>query len=38
MISEINTRKKEGNTILNKNKFRFKLASNDNLYIYFGLQ
>ena len=38
MISEIDTRNKEGLYIVNKNKFRFKYASNDNLYIYFGLQ
>ena len=38
MISEIDTRNKEGDFIFNKNKFRFKYASNDNLYIYFGLQ
>ena len=38
MISKIDTRNKEGNYIVNKNKFRFKYASNDNLYIYFGLQ
>jgi len=38
MISEIDTRNKEGDFIFNKNKFRFKYASNDNLFIYFGLQ
>ena len=38
MISDIDTRNKEGNFIVNKKKFRFKYASNDNLYIYFGLQ
>lgn len=38
MISEIDIRNKEGNVIINKKKFRFKYASNDNLYIYFGLQ
>ena len=38
MISKIDTRNKGGNYIVNKNKFRFKYASNDNLYIYFGLQ
>tara|TARA_X000000950_G_scaffold21088_1_gene22706 strand:- start:3358 stop:3867 length:510 start_codon:yes stop_codon:yes gene_type:complete len=38
MLSKIDIRNKEGNTILNKNKFRVKNASNDNLYIYFGLQ
>ena len=38
MVSEIDTSSKEGNSILNKNKFRFKYASNDNIYIYFGLQ
>ena len=38
MISKIDTKNKDGNTLLNKNKFRFKHASNNNLYIYFGLQ
>ena len=38
MTSKIDIRNKEGNVILNKKKFRFKRASNDNLYIYFGLQ
>ena len=38
MISEIDIRNKEDSSILNKNKFRFKHARNDNLYIYFGLQ
>ena len=38
MISKIDLRNKEGNLIVNKKKFRFKQASNDNLYIYFGLQ
>ena len=38
MISEIDIRNKEGNFIVNKKKFRFKHASNDNLSIYFGLQ
>ena len=38
MKSEIDIRNKEGNSIVNKKKFRFKYASNDNLSIYFGLQ
>ena len=38
MISKIDIRNKEGNLIVNKNKFRFKYASSDNLSIYFGLQ
>ena len=38
MTSKIDIRNKEGNVIINKKKFRFKYASNDNLYIYFGLQ
>ena len=38
MISKIDLRNKEGNLIVNKKKFRFKHASNDNLSIYFGLQ
>ena len=36
--STIDIRNKEGNSIVSKKKFRFKRASNDNLYIYFGLQ
>ena len=38
MKSKIDIRNKEGNSIVNKKKFRFKYASNDNLSIYFGLQ
>ena len=38
MTSIIDIRNKEGNAIVNKKKFRFKRESNDNLYIYFGLQ
>ena len=38
MIYEIDIRNKEGNVIVNKKKIRFKRTSNDNLYIYFGLQ
>ena len=38
MISKIDLRNKEGNLIVNKKKFRFKHANNDNLSIYFGLQ
>ena len=38
MASNIDLRNKEGNLIVNKKKFRFKHASNDNLSIYFGLQ
>ena len=38
MSSKIDLRDKEGNLIVNKKKFSFKHASNDNLYIYFGLQ
>ena len=38
MISKIDLRNKEGNLIVNKKKFRFKHAKNDNLSIYFGLQ
>ena len=38
MLSKIEVRNKEGNSIVNKKKFRFKYANNDNLSIYFGLQ
>ena len=38
MTSRIDIRNKEDNSIVNKKKFRFKHESNDNLYIYFGLQ
>ena len=38
MISKIDIRNKEDNLIVNKKKFRFKYANNDNLSIYFGLQ
>ena len=38
MISKIDIRNKEDNLIVNKKKFRFKHANNDNLSIYFGLQ
>ena len=38
MVSKIDLRNKEGNLIVNKKKFRFKHANNDNLSIYFGLQ
>ena len=38
MLSKIEARNKEGNSIVNKKKFRFKYANNDNLSIYFGLQ
>ena len=38
MTSNIDLSNKEGNLLVNKKKFRFKYASNDNLYIYFGLQ
>ena len=38
MISKIDLRNKEDNLIVNRNKFRFKHASNDNFSIYFGLQ
>ena len=38
MTSKINLKNKEDNLIINKKKFRFKHASSDNLYIYFGLQ
>ena len=38
MTSEIEISNKEDNLIVNKKKFRFKHANNDNLSIYFGLQ
>ena len=38
MISNIEISNKEDNLIVNKKKIRFKHASNDNLFIYFGLQ
>ena len=38
MTSKIDIRNKEDNLIVNKKKFRFKHANNDNLSIYFGLQ
>ena len=38
MASKIDIGNKEDNLIVNKNKFRFKHANNDNLSIYFGLQ
>ena len=38
MISKIDLKNKEDSLIVNKNKFRFKHESNDNLSIYFGLQ
>ena len=38
MKSKIDIRNKEDGLIVNKKKFRFKHASNDNLSIYFGLQ
>ena len=38
MTSKIYLRNKEGNFVINKKKFRFKYANNDNLSIYFGLQ
>jgi len=38
MISKIKISNKEDNLIVNKKKIRFKYASNDNLFIYFGLQ
>ena len=38
MTSKIDIRNKEDTLIINKKKFRFKHASNDNLSIYFGLQ
>ena len=38
MISKIEISNKEDNLIVNKKKIRFKYASNDNLFIYFGLQ
>ncbi len=38
MTSKIDIKNKEDNLILNKKKFRFKHANNDNLSIYFGLQ
>ena len=38
MTSKIDIRNQEDNLIVNKKKFRFKHANNDNLSIYFGLQ
>ena len=38
MTSKIDINNKEDNFLLNKKKFRFKHANNDNLSIYFGLQ
>ena len=38
MLSKIEIGNKEDNLIVNKKKIRFKYASNDNLFIYFGLQ
>ena len=38
MTSIIDIKNKEDNLIVNKKKFRFKYANNDNLSIYFGLQ
>jgi hypothetical protein len=38
MISGVDIRNKEGNSIINKKKFRFKKSGNDNFFIYFGLQ
>ncbi len=38
MTSKIDIRNKEDNLIVNKKKFRFKHANNNNLSIYFGLQ
>ncbi len=38
MKSNINVRDREDNLLVNKKKFRFKYESNENLFIYFGLQ
>ena len=38
MVSSVDISNKEGSIIVNKKKFRFKHANNDNLSIYFGLQ
>ena len=38
MTSKIDIKNREDNLIVNKKKFRFKHANNDNLSIYFGLQ
>ena len=38
MKSYVEISSREGNLIVNKNKFRFKYDNYENLYIYFGLQ
>ena len=38
MKSNINIRDREDNLLVNKKKFKFKYESNENLFIYFGLQ
>ena len=38
MKSYVEISSREGNLIVNKNKFRFKYNNYENLYIYFGLQ